>query len=1721
MPSFVRNEGPSSLLIGEQPSGSRSRRQDPAASVDDGQILPASVRAQLQIVDRGVNKTGEAAVGASHQAKVEHPSFGEQKAFEQNKPRTDSYFGKRENTGVEQDVKSVLQEGSVEPQSGGSLEEPKQSGTQENTQFTNRGNHDLQDQEVKQSSSREIKKRIKDIRALWEREETSNLGSKRELLNKNTTTSKAMLNSNKEPQRVKPVGGSSGYVTAESDSEQGKCNLVTFKKVILNEDESQPDDGGLKSSFGMATRRLIDNSKQSYPVERSGKIFPSDQKKAEFIERSDGEDFRPRPSTKDGGYLQPAVLQKEKTTSALQQKTHFKIHSLKEQLDEDAKAQMLSPSQFKSLRSFWDVGVKPQSGSVEYKVVVSVPRSENGRAGNDKKEAETGVSQNVLEGAQEKQFLQEVKVDKPNAKLSTQNISETSRVISTEAGPPEGSPSVDAAPKGSVEFVLGKDRYLEGKLALPAKEYIERTEVPSRGQRSAFNSGFQKLLIEAFQESPPAAEKGVPSLGLAVQEQMPLDDRVQQQQKLVPAGGQVEISASEVAVAANRTLAPLKAETGALDGGLEKQSTEATDARTSPKHSGADDVSGQAVPSSQRRRFFNKVMERSHASYLSGQQNGTTGLEEAKDTLNKHASPRDHHDEVKTGTESLSRPTEESHSIPRKAPDREEGHRCLEDRASLQDTFQIPSVKLMLPDPGLSTQNKASSAATEVSETMTEVIVPSKKICHDMNAKIACLLDPSSTLPCVLPTTENALKTHIKDTLGERQPGSFFAGPILPSSPQRVSSLRDTTSESTEGSPKGNEDGGRVLTTADNEPGEVATGIFSFRSQKNLNAEGYAISGDEPPRDVTETVVKTLKADSYEPTALRASLRKFLREDSEVTEVSKPTQMPLETVQNVSSIYDTLAPHLPEIIETIEKTTLISHPRQSKLKASFQKLLKEESEILPANQETRANNNGIQTESKSNQSADLLFDPQEIGKETSETGSPSKQNGAEVNSSLQKLLDDADWMHTIQLASLDPPESIEEWPQEAKETVIKSTAPAKDDAMLTSNLRKLIREHHDASLRVCREDNPRVTDDSTSPLKKQSSSVKMLASAPSASNEFRTEVKIPLKGKTSKQDDQTEEGVPERTAVFQNTIQVITSSAEAAQLDRGEEPPICSNKTGERKRGYDTQREAEVTIASLRGVNEAVEMVPGAQGSSTSCAEMESPLRVSNVKLHLGTQKADDKNNEEGEGDARSFGSDLSDENTSSFVRIQRNRTRSEEEPNPVMEALKRSSNRQIPSKSLEDIPSATSNQGKLILPKEDYMLSAEDDQKADQPDEKQDNVPGISTAPSFPDSQFSRPEKVKQMSKSVPAFVQEESDDRETDSASDSSYPLGRIKKSPSSLTNLSSSSGLASLSSVSTSAMSVYSGDFGNVDVKGNIQFAIDYVEQLKELHIFIAQGKDLAIADVKKQRSDPYVKSYLLPEKYKLGKRKTSVKKKTLNPVFNEILRYKVDKELLATQRLNISVWHSDTFGRNSFLGEVELDLASWDWNDKLSKQMIWYPLKPRTPLASLEAENRGEVKIALKYIPQPAGGKKTPATGEVHIWVKECKDLLILRNNKLNSFVKCTILPDTSRKSRQKTRAVANTTNPVFNHTMVYDGFRPEDLKEACVELTVWDHNKLANHFLGGLRIGLGTGKSYGTPVDWMDSTCDEIHLWERMINSPNTWVEDTLPLRMLTIVKMAK
>ena len=79
--------------------------------------------------------------------------------------------------------------------------------------------------------------------------------------------------------------------------------------------------------------------------------------------------------------------------------------------------------------------------------------------------------------------------------------------------------------------------------------------------------------------------------------------------------------------------------------------------------------------------------------------------------------------------------------------------------------------------------------------------------------------------------------------------------------------------------------------------------------------------------------------------------------------------------------------------------------------------------------------------------------------------------------------------------------------------------------------------------------------------------------------------------------------------------------------------------------------------------------------------------------------------------------------------------------------------------------------------------------------------------------------------------------------------------------------------------------------------------------------------------------------------------------------------------------------------------------------------------------------------------------------------------------LNVFLFSYLLPDKGRSSKQKTPVVRRTCNPAWNHTFVYSDVSLQELSERALELTVWDHDRLAsNEFLGGLRFSLGNGKT---------------------------------------------
>ncbi|XP_067881525.1 synaptotagmin-like protein 2 isoform X2 [Heterodontus francisci] len=341
-------------------------------------------------------------------------------------------------------------------------------------------------------------------------------------------------------------------------------------------------------------------------------------------------------------------------------------------------------------------------------------------------------------------------------------------------------------------------------------------------------------------------------------------------------------------------------------------------------------------------------------------------------------------------------------------------------------------------------------------------------------------------------------------------------------------------------------------------------------------------------------------------------------------------------------------------------------------------------------------------------------------------------------------------------------------------------------------------------------------------------------------------------------------------------------------------------------------------------------------------------------------------------------------------------------------------------------------------------------------------------------------------------------------DLTSESSFGSDILKQ-----TDVHVSSNLQS-SKLSGSLLSLYSdaGDFGDLPIQGAVQFKLHYEDAKKEFQIHVLQCRGLAVANKRKYTSDPYVKTYLLPDRSRPSKRKSSVKKATLNPQYNEILKYKIKKQELQSRTLNLSVWHNDTLGRNVFLGETEVEMNNWDWSNNT---LNWCNLQPKLSSLPEGNINQGDICVALKYIPAESIGN-IPPNGEVHIWLKGATKLQPLKPGGVDSFVRCYILPDTSKKSRQKTRVVKKTLNPIYNHTMVYDGFRLDEIIEACAELSIWDHETFTNQFLGGIRLNLGTGTSYGQNVDWMDSNEEEAALWKEMMSKPNHWVEAVLPLR---------
>ena len=69
-------------------------------------------------------------------------------------------------------------------------------------------------------------------------------------------------------------------------------------------------------------------------------------------------------------------------------------------------------------------------------------------------------------------------------------------------------------------------------------------------------------------------------------------------------------------------------------------------------------------------------------------------------------------------------------------------------------------------------------------------------------------------------------------------------------------------------------------------------------------------------------------------------------------------------------------------------------------------------------------------------------------------------------------------------------------------------------------------------------------------------------------------------------------------------------------------------------------------------------------------------------------------------------------------------------------------------------------------------------------------------------------------------------------------------------------------------------------------------------------------------------------------------------------------------------------------------------------------------------------------------------------------------------------------------KQKTSVCRKTTSPRWESALSWDDLSLADLSERCLELTVWDHDRIGhNDILGGVRFNVGSGMKLLSSYVW--------------------------------------
>uniref|UniRef100_A0A8C2DUB8 Extended synaptotagmin-3 n=1 Tax=Cyprinus carpio TaxID=7962 RepID=A0A8C2DUB8_CYPCA len=123
------------------------------------------------------------------------------------------------------------------------------------------------------------------------------------------------------------------------------------------------------------------------------------------------------------------------------------------------------------------------------------------------------------------------------------------------------------------------------------------------------------------------------------------------------------------------------------------------------------------------------------------------------------------------------------------------------------------------------------------------------------------------------------------------------------------------------------------------------------------------------------------------------------------------------------------------------------------------------------------------------------------------------------------------------------------------------------------------------------------------------------------------------------------------------------------------------------------------------------------------------------------------------------------------------------------------------------------------------------------------------------------------------------------------------------------------------------------------GQIQLTLRYATLRKRLIVIVSCCKDLVSCS--ESGSDTYVRIYLLPDQTWKHRKRTPVKKKTVDPVFNETFEFAVSMEEARTRKLDVAVKNNKMLHKRERkeIGMVLIDMSEIDL---IKGSTEWYEL-----------------------------------------------------------------------------------------------------------------------------------------------------------------------------------